>query len=247
MNKLYNSKSKINLIIDAIMLILLMIVAGLGLLIKYVLVPGFKRQILYDSDVELYYMGLTRHEWGSIHLWLSLIFIALMLIHIILHWKMITCIFKQMVSGKVSRTIIAILVAIISLFFALTPFFINPEVVPFEKKHINNHEISAAVKESVPDDKTTDYIDNSNLAKTEVIKTNKEKSGSGNMHDEIDVSGFMTLNEVAEKYSIPVNELTKALNIPAEASLEKIGRLKKRYEFEMEDLKDIIIKISEHR
>lgn len=242
MNKFCNSKSKVNLIIDAIMLILLMIVAGLGLLIKYVLVPGFKRQILYDDNVELYYMGLTRHEWGSIHLWLSLIFIALMLIHIILHWKMILCIFKQMVSKKASRVVIAIIIAIISLFFALAPFFISPEVIPFQKKHINNHDISTPVKESIPVEKAASYNDKRDLPKSEVVKTNKEKSGSGHLHEEISISGFMTLNEVAEKYSIPANELTKALNIPGSTSSEKIGRLKKKYGFEMEDLKDIIIK-----
>ena len=87
-------KSKLNLVIDAIMLVLLMAIAGLGFLIKYVLVPGYKRNALYQGDVELYFMGLTRHEWGSIHLWLSYVFLALMILHIFFHWKMITCIFR---------------------------------------------------------------------------------------------------------------------------------------------------------
>ncbi len=80
-------KMKINLAIDAIMLVLLMSVAGLGFLIKYVLVPGYKVTGLYQADVELYFMGLSRHEWGNIHLLLSFIFLGLMLLHIILHWK----------------------------------------------------------------------------------------------------------------------------------------------------------------
>ena len=62
------NKTKINLTIDAIMLLALMAIAGLGFLIKYVLIPGYKRNVLYPGDVELFFMGITRHEWGRIHL-----------------------------------------------------------------------------------------------------------------------------------------------------------------------------------
>lgn len=57
------NKTKINLAIDAVMFIVLMAMAGLGFMIKYVLVPGYKRNILYERDLELYFLGLTRHEW----------------------------------------------------------------------------------------------------------------------------------------------------------------------------------------
>ncbi len=72
----YKDKTKFNLIIDAIMLVLLMAIVGLGFLIKYILVPGFKRNTLYHNEVELYSMERTRR----IHLWLSFIFLFLMLL-----------------------------------------------------------------------------------------------------------------------------------------------------------------------
>jgi hypothetical protein len=78
---LNGNKSKINLAIDAVMLILLTMMAGLGFLIKYVLVPGFKRNTLYGSDVELYFWGLDRHQWGSIHLYLGFVFLFLVLLY----------------------------------------------------------------------------------------------------------------------------------------------------------------------
>ena len=53
----------------------------------------------------------------------------------------------------------------------------------------------------------------------------------------------MTLNEVSEKYAIPVNviktELKLAKDISAETSL---GRLKKQYGFKMSDIENIISK-----
>jgi uncharacterized BrkB/YihY/UPF0761 family membrane protein len=31
--------------------------------------------------------GLGRHEWGDLHSWLSVLFIALIVAHLVLHWK----------------------------------------------------------------------------------------------------------------------------------------------------------------
>jgi hypothetical protein len=31
-------------------------------------------------------LGLARHEWGDVHFGLALLFVALMLVHIVLHW-----------------------------------------------------------------------------------------------------------------------------------------------------------------
>lgn len=60
-----NNRAKVNLIIDAFLLIQLMAMAGIGFLIKYILVPGEERNLLYGRDVELSFLGLTRHDWGK--------------------------------------------------------------------------------------------------------------------------------------------------------------------------------------
>lgn len=233
-------KTKINLVIDAIMLILLMAIAGFGFLIKYVLVPGFKRNALYNGDVELYYMGLERHEWGSIHLWLSFVFLALMILHIILHWKMITCIFRQMVTGKISRIVIAVFTGLLAIFFALAPFFVKPEVVPFQVKHTHKHNIEKPLDET---DSTKILVNKTENQSTERLHKNWEENNHKHSHDALEIYGYMTLSDAAHKYSVPITELTGALSIPSGQSSEKIGRLKKIYGFEMEELKDVIIKL----
>jgi hypothetical protein len=86
-----------------LMFIVMMPIAGIGFLIKYVLVPGFKRNEIYGRDVELYYWGIDRHQWGTIHLVLSFVLLFLLLLHIVFHWKQIAGIFKTMVSKRVLR------------------------------------------------------------------------------------------------------------------------------------------------
>jgi len=233
------NKPKINLVIDAIMLIVLMLMAGLGFLIKYVLLPGYQRNALYEGDVELYYMGLTRHDWGTIHLWLSLFFLFLMLVHIVLHWKMIVCIFRQMVSRKKTRRVIAVCLGCVALFFGLAPLFVKPEVADMPRNHIHVHDpvwISIRSQTSLPDPMPASA--EKQATEEEILTAPKNEKHA---YEELELSGRMTLDEVAKKYSIPEDELTRALNIPSYHSRERIGRLRKQYGFEMEELKDVIL------
>jgi hypothetical protein len=231
-------KPKINLAIDAIMFVVLMTIAGLGFMIKYVLVPGYKRNTLYGSDVELYFLGLTRHQWGNIHLWLSFFLLFLLALHIILHWKIIGSVFRQIVSGKAIRKGIAVFVGAACIFLALAPLFVSPEVAPLLRKHIRNHDLSRfSEKNHDIDHNKKPFSDSINL-----------KQGKSDLHkhknEEIEVYGYMTLDEISEKYDIPVAELTKALDIPTDRSNNRLGRLKKQYNFHINDVRNAILKIN---
>ena len=60
-------KTKLNFFIDALMFLTMMALAGLGLLIKYVLIPGRKAWAQYGRQMELTWLGLDRHAWGAVH------------------------------------------------------------------------------------------------------------------------------------------------------------------------------------
>ena len=238
------NQCKINLVIDGIMLILLTMMAGMGFLIKYVLVPGFKRNVLYGSDVELYFWGLDRHQWGCIHLYISFAFLFLMLLHIILHWKMIVCIFRKMIRGKMSRTAVAICLGVISLFFVIAPFLISPDIAPLQTK--NTHSRNAG---RFWNDALTEVHDSLSLV-YEAPEERPHEIHPGHRREysfsNLEIYGSMTLDEVCGRYSVSVNELTRAMDIPANKSAERIGRLKRRYGFEMDELKNAIVEIRNH-
>ena len=54
-------KSKLNLIIDGLLLLCITVIVGIGFLIKYVLVPGYQRWQIYNRNVDLFFWGLDRH------------------------------------------------------------------------------------------------------------------------------------------------------------------------------------------
>jgi hypothetical protein len=61
--------------------LLFCIMSGTGLLLAYRLPPGSRGGHGLSS------LGWTRHEWGDLHFWISFAFLALLLIHLALHWR----------------------------------------------------------------------------------------------------------------------------------------------------------------
>ncbi len=47
-------------------------------------------------------LGLGRGQWGDIHLWLSIAFVVLMLVHLVLHWDWVKCYVKSIFCPGVS-------------------------------------------------------------------------------------------------------------------------------------------------
>ena len=121
-------KSKLNLIIDALLLLCLAAIAGIGLLIKYVLVPGYQRWEIYGRNVNLFFGGLGRHQWGTIHFIVGLIFLALLVLHIVLHWSMIVGIYRRLIPSRFAHWIVALILIGVTIFLSAFPYFVKPEV-----------------------------------------------------------------------------------------------------------------------
>ena len=68
-----------NLLIDLIAAALMIGMLATGYILRFPLPPG--------SNKELLLWGLTRHQWGDIHFWISLGLITVVLLHLCLHWQ----------------------------------------------------------------------------------------------------------------------------------------------------------------
>ena len=96
-------RAKLNLIIDALLLLCLAAIAGIGLLIKYVLVPGHQRWEIYGRNVSLFLWGLDRHQWGTIHFIIGLVFLSLLVLHVVLHWSMVVGVYRRLIPNRFAR------------------------------------------------------------------------------------------------------------------------------------------------
>jgi len=134
-------RAKLNLIIDALLLLCLAAIAGIGFLIKYVLVPGHQRWEIYGRNVSLFLRGLDRHQWGTIHFIIGLVFLALLVLHVVLHWQMVVGIYRGLIPNRFVRWIIAMILLVVTVFLLAFPYFVRPKVIEQGKGIGSNREL----------------------------------------------------------------------------------------------------------
>ncbi|MCF8079292.1 MAG: DUF4405 domain-containing protein [Desulfobacterales bacterium] len=74
-------KNVLKYFINCLLFVHMCSIAALGLLLGFVIPKGGAR------GAQNLFLGLHRHEWGDIHLSLSLFFLVLLVVHILLGWK----------------------------------------------------------------------------------------------------------------------------------------------------------------
>ncbi|MHC4111850.1 MAG: DUF4405 domain-containing protein [Planctomycetota bacterium] len=94
-------RGTLNFVVVLVSFINLVFLALIGLIMKYVLPPGsggrghgFRGGLEPGQVKELW--SMTRHEWGDIHFYFALFFLALMTLHIVLHWNWIKIYLKSL-------------------------------------------------------------------------------------------------------------------------------------------------------
>jgi len=94
-------RATVNFIVDLVSFVDLLGMAFTGIIMKYVLPPGTGGcgRLLHggrgrEHIKELW--SMSRHEWGRIHYCLALLFLALIVAHIVLHWSWIKNYFKSL-------------------------------------------------------------------------------------------------------------------------------------------------------
>lgn len=121
-------RCKLNLAIEALMMLCLMAMAGLGFLMKWVLPPGPDRRVTYGRNVELLLSGSGRHQWGTLHLTIGFVLLALLAIHPVLHWSQIVSIYRRSVASRTARWVIALAFSLVCAFLIAFPLLVRPEV-----------------------------------------------------------------------------------------------------------------------
>ncbi|HTO17124.1 MAG TPA: DUF4405 domain-containing protein [Edaphocola sp.] len=126
-------RSTLNFILNAIMFIFMAALTGTGFLMKYALISGQESWVVYGTKVDLFFAGMDRHEWGYIHLILGYILLGLVILHVILHWKIVVAVYNRLFEGSLMVKLVTLLIVAICALFIIAPFFIQPKVVESER------------------------------------------------------------------------------------------------------------------
>jgi hypothetical protein len=124
-----SKKSKTNFFINGAMFFLMSFMTSSGLLMKFVLIPGSQRQEKLGRNVDLFLLGMDRHDWGTVHLVVGCVLIGLFAVHIALHWREVTGIFSKLVSSRGLSTLICWTFALACALLLILPFILEPTSV----------------------------------------------------------------------------------------------------------------------
>ncbi len=110
---LFRAPPRVNIVLDLVGAFLLSSLAATGALLIWKLPHGSGRG--YAGGVT--WLGLGRHEWGDVHFWIALAAVALVLIHVTLHWAWVRAVWPKLVhsrSGAAGLVVLAIMAAVVS-------------------------------------------------------------------------------------------------------------------------------------
>ncbi len=234
-----------NYVIDASMFLSMMALAGIGLLLKYVLLPGRDARLKYDMQVDLAFLGLDRHQWATIHFIVSLVLLTLLLLHIILHWSMIVTLYRRFVPVRSTRAVLTWTFIIASIVMVGFPLVARPQLMEQEPMRRFSSEESALSEPAWGAAVDTMHIGRTTPRRQEVDPL-PQSEAPAETHTErehtLDIRGSMTLQQVAERYDVPEEHILRELGITERrAGQDQLGQLRRRYNFTMSDIEDIIL------
>jgi len=100
------SRTTVNFVLDAVSFLNLVGLTLTGFILKYILPPGAGYGRGYrggrggaeaTEEIKAFW-SLGRHDWGDVHFYMAVLFVVLMIVHIVLHWRWIKCYVKSVFS-----------------------------------------------------------------------------------------------------------------------------------------------------
>ncbi len=229
-------RTNVNFLVDALALVALVFLAATGALVRDVLPAG--------SGHTRALWGLDRHGWGHVHFWIAIAFCVAMVVHLVLHWGWITCVVRWDTSGRSKGRVVLVLIAVIALLaLAVAPFFGTVEEIEEGRRGGRVGEREGRAREygggSVE----------SGGGSVEYEGGSVEYEGGDAEHrgEDHTIHGSMTLRDVQELTGVPVDHIITTLRLPADVPRdERLGRLRRSYGFEIDDVRQIISSYGDH-
>lgn len=287
------NKNDLKYLIDALLFICMVGLAGIGYLQGFFLAEGPVADIS-----KKYFLGLHTHQWGHIHLYISIAFTVLIVIHLILSWNWIKACSKRIFKNKWGAALVGMVIASLLIPLIFWAFSIQhadeyaefgtgggrglgrkialseeqaqkettaPRAYNTQKeyqKSIEKKLAEAPVKKEEPVEIKESGQKSESLKGEEFIQKEEQPREEEHLHEGrqehegeqrltrgrleeyetgILITGQTTLLELEQLTEIPKATILKEMGLPTDIPYrESLGRLKRRYNFTMQELRDKI-------
>lgn len=241
-------------VVDTLMFLCMVGIVLIGLLMGFVIPEG-----RLGPGQSKFFLGVHRHQWGDIHLWLSLAFTALVVVHIVLAWSWFKGKAKGLF-GKAWRPVLGLtLVAavLIPVIFWLSASKNNPAYAEFgegrgqQARGVASSDgpsrgpLSQAGAEARLEAPAATHDPGGETGVGPDVHGDKAIAGRNEAASaETVITGRMTLREIEQKTGISAKDLAAKLGLPGDVSLdETLGRLRQVYGFDMQAVRDAVTEL----
>jgi len=238
-------KSDWQYLVDTLLFLSIVGIALVGFLIGLVIPKGPTA-----PESTKYFIGLHRHQWSNIHFYLSIAFVVFVIIHILLSWKWIRNksrqIFKKRWNTALIFTAIASVMLII-LFWALYPRVpgANEGYGVGAAERVKYQPLSE--REPPPQEEKRGVREHEQIQEAE-HEQKLTRGISAEDQSGILITGRMTLYDMGKETGISARRIADKLNLPSDVSLDEgLGRLRRRYGFSVQDVRDAIASVMEEK
>lgn len=121
-------KSKLDFCIEALVFLVITALAGLGLLIKYILIPGREAWAKYGRQMEITWLGLDRHACIEAQLYLVFLLLGLAILYVMLQRKVILSLLTRFIPQHFSRIGVASIFLVVAMTLLALPLLATPEI-----------------------------------------------------------------------------------------------------------------------
>lgn len=214
------TRPKWNYVVDVVMFALMGAMIFIGVLMGFFLTSG----PVADQSLK-YVWGLHMHQWGDIHTVLSFTFVAFFILHLLLHWSWIKGATKKLLRSPAALILILLLPALVVLLAWSVSEKDSPTYAEYGRRAGPKTE---RVEETIAP-----------------VPPGEEVAAEKKNVKQVEINGRMSLADVEKATGIKAAKIAKELGLPRDAPLDQnLGRLRRNYNFEMQQVRDLITKLS---
>lgn len=117
------TRARWNAVVDGLCFAAFVLLASTGVLLRWSLPPRSGRRTTV--------LGLDRHEWGDLHFWTALAFLAALALHLALHWRFLAGLVRGRArEGSWQRALVGAFALVALVALALAPLLAPVETEP---------------------------------------------------------------------------------------------------------------------